>query len=436
VRRLLFPAVGVSIVHLLSALPAEACRCALAPLPCAAFQESDVVFAGRVVSIDTIQLSGDDSDMMRVDFAVLEAFRGVESTMVSLINGPGDCAFDFEAGESYVVYGRRWDKSPLPLTGLCTRTRLLISAADDLAYLRGRTAVPPGATVRAAGSVHRLDRDIVKSTTTRVPLRGIPITFIGSGKTYRTVTSNTGDFLIFGLPPGAYRVEAALPDTLSPHRPVQIDLRDPQGCGTIALFGEFDGRVPGRVVDAAGEGVPGLALELVPEPLRGRRSGMMHIVARSGADGRFEFTGVPPGVYFMRNERLYFPGVNSAARAATITVGPGERVPVSDFMLPEQVPLVVVNGTVKDHDGSPVAGAAVTVTDKAEGAEVFTPPAFTDARGRFAITLTRGVRYFITVDPQPQGSPIRATSGRAVSVAFTPTDSARTLSVALRRASE
>src|SRR5882724_947418 len=50
--------------------------------------------------------------------------------------GGGDCGFDFETGESYLIYATRNDNGEL-LTGMCTHTSLAESAGADIRILRG-----------------------------------------------------------------------------------------------------------------------------------------------------------------------------------------------------------------------------------------------------------------------------------------------------------
>jgi hypothetical protein len=47
----------------------------------------------------------------------------------------GDCGFDFQLGETYLVYANAEEGSDSFFTGSCTRTRRLTDAGDDLAYL-------------------------------------------------------------------------------------------------------------------------------------------------------------------------------------------------------------------------------------------------------------------------------------------------------------
>src|SRR6185503_5470300 len=114
---------------------AAACSC-LGPLPaCSAFWEESAVFAGRVVKIDRTTTG---ERPVRVTFAVLEAFKGVNTAEVDVVTGSGggDCGYTFSVGASYFVYGYRGAGSRELSTGICSRTRALAAAAEDLSYAR------------------------------------------------------------------------------------------------------------------------------------------------------------------------------------------------------------------------------------------------------------------------------------------------------------
>ena len=128
--------------------PADACTCGGGGQACQAFFDVSAVFAGTVVSIS----NRDDSTVFsrrRVHLLVTEAFRGVTSQEIDVDtgNGGGDCGYDFKIGESYVVYGHRQSDAQPLTTSICTRTRPLRDAEDDLKFARA------AAGASAAGGV-------------------------------------------------------------------------------------------------------------------------------------------------------------------------------------------------------------------------------------------------------------------------------------------
>jgi hypothetical protein len=117
-----------------------------------------------------------------VQLAVVEAFRAFQLSQVTLVTGYGqvDCGYPFRMGESYVVYAYRSPTGQLS-TGICTRTRPVANATDDLTYLRSLVAIRPGDLARVAGRV-RLWEWPRRPEELR-PMPGITVTAAGEGRT-------------------------------------------------------------------------------------------------------------------------------------------------------------------------------------------------------------------------------------------------------------
>ncbi len=77
----------------------------------------------------------------RVDLLVLESWKGVTTTSVTLDAGSawGMCGYTFTLGGQYLIYASH-SASGLS-TNLCTRTNDLVSATTDLVYLRTLTGL-------------------------------------------------------------------------------------------------------------------------------------------------------------------------------------------------------------------------------------------------------------------------------------------------------
>lgn len=88
--------------------------------------------------------------------------------------GGGDCGFAFQVGADYVVYAYRNSEGRLE-TGICSRTRLLSQAAEDVEYIRSMANAPALARfVSAPLSETRPEHLVSKSSPTGkdlVPLR-------------------------------------------------------------------------------------------------------------------------------------------------------------------------------------------------------------------------------------------------------------------------
>src|SRR5262249_2290296 len=129
-----------------------ACSCQYGGTPpCQEYWKTDVVFAGRVVGVAkiTIKEGADEFEQRLARIEVTETFRGEQAAKAEVVTGLGlgDCGYVFNVGETYLIYAKR-DKSDKRLyTSVCTRTRPISQAAEDLDYIRNFPYSPPGATI-------------------------------------------------------------------------------------------------------------------------------------------------------------------------------------------------------------------------------------------------------------------------------------------------
>lgn len=133
--RLLFSSFCLSLLGF-NIAPALACRCIPPPSAKIALKKSAAVFAGKVVSIE----SNVDSQRSRfniVKFQVSKNWKGgVAKTIV--VTTPGHsaaCGVRFDRGQSYLVYAYSSKDQKGLLTNICTRTKLLAQAKQDVAEL-------------------------------------------------------------------------------------------------------------------------------------------------------------------------------------------------------------------------------------------------------------------------------------------------------------
>lgn len=114
---------------------AFACSCAMPGTPSEELKESTAVFSGMVINIDR-DLTGYE---YKVRFDVEKIWKGIsdKTVVVSTGMGGGDCGYEFKEGERYFVYA--YGENSLGV-GICSRTKLLSAAGDDLSALgEGKT---------------------------------------------------------------------------------------------------------------------------------------------------------------------------------------------------------------------------------------------------------------------------------------------------------
>jgi len=139
---------------LFAALDAAACECGKRWPVEKQFAEAPIVFVGRVERIhDRWTLLAKMRQWFRKDanvwqhycddygvevtFTVSESWKGVSSRRITIVTGRGggDCGVEFKDGVEYVVYAYPPGHDGCQ-TNICTRTREVAYAGDDLAFLR------------------------------------------------------------------------------------------------------------------------------------------------------------------------------------------------------------------------------------------------------------------------------------------------------------
>jgi hypothetical protein len=116
------------------------CSCAGPVSPREQFERSDAVFRGVVVKVSTRREEYGPGQWLlrkRVIVRVTERWKGVEGDRVVVRTGmsDADCGYPFRRGREYLIYARATRDSVLA-TGICTRTRQIEHAGEDLRELR------------------------------------------------------------------------------------------------------------------------------------------------------------------------------------------------------------------------------------------------------------------------------------------------------------
>ena len=207
--------------------------------PCHEFWHASAVFAGRVISVtdDTEKLNpkepikpSDAYSAVHAVFEVSEPFRGVSESKIEVRTGSrgprivvGD-SVDFRVGQEYIVYAYLSQLRPYLTTSVCSRTRLIANAAEDLAYARSV------ATSTATGA--RIIGKVARSTNPEPykPASAIQISLWLDAKNWTTQTNADGDFEFTGMSAGDYQV--LLPSGAK----YPASVRDVRGCECVGII--------------------------------------------------------------------------------------------------------------------------------------------------------------------------------------------------------
>jgi hypothetical protein len=440
----------VAFAGLYGAREAEACSCMAPGAACEDYWKASAVFLGRVQSISPAGSirSRSAPARRRVTFTVIEAFSGVRKGTLEVTTGSGggDCGYPFREGGEYVVYANG-DAPGGPLSAsVCSRTREVSRAADDLAYARS--------VVNGTAAGGRIGGEVLLATRTLVripvrdeprPLPGIGVRLESEGHSARVVTGPDGKFSAEALPPGRYLVTLEMPEGLYAEVwPKAIELRDPSSCAEVRGTAFADGRVTGRALDGAGRPIPGLTIELTAPVGLDEPDAAERLRDLTDHDGRYEIVHVPAGRFVVGintqpgrsggapEPRILHPGVPSPTGATRVMLKRGERVSLGDFRIPPSLVFIPVSGVVLSPDGAPVSGARVYLKGPAETDFILSEPAITDATGRFQLAALQGRSYRLFAEWSRDDVP-NAAIDSSDQVAFTAASPAPSFKLSLRR---
>ncbi len=397
---------------LLLALPTcgWACSCSGAwPSVKQAWERAPVVFLGTVEAADP---DGDGMSFRQqvVRIRVEEAFKGVSAgELIRLHLGGTSCDASFRTGERAVFYMHR-GANRQPYLPWCTRALGNPEpGGDDLLFLRGLPKSAIG--TRLSGDVSEYGESHTRGFHRIAGIPNIKVTVSGpNGFRRELVTNAAGAYEIYGLPPGKYSVGIAVPSglrirfptiTTSPSVPdddsaVRLETNGAAGVGFVL---QADTRVAGRMLDAKGNPMRGVCIDL--EPVESHGGNRSPFFSCSKEDGRFTMEMMPPGRYwvvarddvekgpFKSTSTLYYPGVRSRERSTVISIQANKYVENLVIQLPSEETRMNIGGRVRFLDLVPVAHATVTFRSPDHG---YSETTSTSADGTFRLPLISGMR--------------------------------------------
>jgi hypothetical protein len=400
----------------------DACSCFENP-PCAAVWKADAVFVGTVTERVQEPIGGSLSWTVH-NVVVNQRLHGTVDSVLTLVSGNrpsaeqieasrshtalgwvwSSCDFDFEPGRQYVIYARKTADSRWT-TSLCSGTKLIEKAAEDLDYIATIPAAEP--TGRVYGSIERTVANPRNPASPHViPASGTTVA-LTSAATRLTARTDSKGRLDVRVPPGDYTIAPVVPQAVRVYgAPVRASV-PARGCAPVHFSLTANGRIEGRVVRA--DGTPGsrASVDVVPADLpAGERPDSFTASASGTTDenGRFAIDAILPGRYVVAvNARAgprlvapypttYFPGVGRRD-ARVVEVGEGERRTGFTIVV-NPLPETTVSGVVVFDDGRPVVDANVTAAP-VDHRGMIMGSARADGSGAFELRLLAGVSYLV-----------------------------------------
>jgi Carboxypeptidase regulatory-like domain len=374
--------------------------------PCQGYWDASVVFSGVVTEIssrpaETRQGEGTHTpDEAIIHFTAEKYYRdnrGAE-VQVSTGLGGGDCGYSFRVGERYLVYAQIDKERQELTTSICTLTKPLVEAEEDLRYIGSLSAEPDGTLLYGIVSDY---------TPSRETLAGVDVQLEGPQGVRHVLSDGAGKYEWKGLPAGRYRLAATFPNYIPVARGgIEFNLVG-KGCRRLNLSLQSNGQISGRVYASDGALVPKQDVELAAA----EGNGLAELHAETNEEGQYHFSGVHPGQFVVgvnlstvpnaKNPylRTYSPSAQKRQNALVVDLRKGEIVAGQDIYLGRRVEARDVEGVIVWQDGKPAANANISLsypdypwwTDSKPGP---------DSQGRFSVQVLRDLPTILSVQGQ------------------------------------
>jgi hypothetical protein len=344
------PAIGLAALLLPSMAAGQS------DAPCESYSQSGAVFVGTAGAVvkRIVQLSDHPPiEMKLTPVEVEQAYLGV-TTPVMYITPLGVETYA-TPGRKYLVFGRSYHPPDIVMASPNVNMKEIEKAAADLAWLESLT---PGSTEGViTGTIEQKER-VYGSSTAKLqgPIANVTVRIFNNTYAVDAITDTQGRFIASGLPAGAYELTPQLPEglvVLDSTARISALLRD-RGCASVKIEAVFNGLVRGVLRAPDGRPLPTTLVDLMPmdvqpEPHTGQIMGTGSVITND--KGEFEFTGRPPGRYYLgvslynapnpqgpSYPRTYYPGTTDRTAAVPVIIQQGRASQTFDFSVPMILP--------------------------------------------------------------------------------------------------
>ena len=341
-----FMVLGFVMPHI-GAGDAGACSCMPSGPPCEAAWNVGAIFGGIVRSIEVSKEESFGSTRIletvvhfEVDRPLLNAAAGKIEIVTT---GLSTCAYRFTEGEKYLVYAWKREDGRWT-TGICSRTRPIAEAAEDLEFL---TTIPEAGTgARVYGGVNEwIHHPADEHGVDYGPLENVTVNVRGASFSRDLLTDGNGHYELDGIPLGMVSISVATPFGFHANPDRNVEVKDLRACVAADFTIRAESAAHGIVVDVAGRPLAGVSVEAVAEELAGYQPKAIHSPATTDVKGRFSFERLPPGAYVFginitkglfkppSGRPTFHPGTAVAKEATVFNLEPGNKTDVGTIRL-------------------------------------------------------------------------------------------------------
>ena len=394
---------------------AWACSCGLTGPPCQNTFQVDAVFSGVVRNITVIPEDGPPlrpgearfPRAFRVEFDVIDTFRGIKGTTATVLtpgSGPA-CGYSFTQGERYLVYA--YDRSGGLVTGICSRTRKLSEANEDLEFLK-TLAAQTTPTAQIFGTVKHWERDLsTGQPQAHGPVQDVLITAHGTASTFDARSNASGEYEMT-LPPGKYQITASPPAGFSQNYLTRnAELRAAGACFVVDFGLQFGGRISGVMRDSSGKPAAKVAVQIISADDAGKVGYARDRSVVTDASGQFEFVDTSPGRYVVGVDltrtasrpvvfpATYHPGTADPKLATVVELTGGEHRELPPMTVPAPRREYQIAGIVAFADGKPAPGASISLMDGNSQRSQVAFGTRVGPDGTFSFAVHEGLSYLV-----------------------------------------